>query len=259
MCIDCGCQEALSHSHKAHHHHHGEGGGQHPPHPHHHPETGTESRTIRVESNVLAHNDQLAEKNHHWLRERGVITVNLISSPGSGKTALLEKTLEGLKHRIPCAVIVGDLQTDRDAQRLKGKGAPVLQIETINACHLDANHIHQVLPEVVSEDIKLLFIENVGNLVCPAAFDLGESETITLLSVTEGEDKPLKYTVLFRKTTTVIITKTDLMPYLSWDWQQCLDNIRKIRPDCRILALSALTGEGMADWFHYLEQLAGHS
>jgi len=147
-----------------------------------------EPRKVIVEQKVLAKNAQGAEENRTWLRSRGIVSINLISSPGTGKTTLLERTLEGLNGKRPCAVIVGDLQTDNDARRLEGKGAPVKQIETVSSCHLDARRIHEVLPSVVQEATRLLLIENVGNLVCPAAFDLGEDYKIALLSVTEGED-----------------------------------------------------------------------
>jgi len=176
----------------------------------------------------------------------------LISSPGSGKTFLLEKTLEGLRDRLGMAVLVGDQQTDRDAKRLEGKGTPVAQIETYSSCHLDAQRVAPYLEQVIGEQTRLLFIENVGNLVCPAAFDLGEHFKIALLSVTEGEDKPLKYPVLFSDSPVVVITKTDLVPHLDWDMAQCKKHIRRIRPDAKIFELSAKTGEGMGAWLDYL-------
>lgn len=228
-----------------------------------------------MEQRVLAHNDALAAENRRWLSERGVASVNLISSPGSGKTELLVKTLEGLKARgeVSTAVLVGDQQTDNDAQRLEGRGARVHQIETLASCHLNAEQIAMFLPEVlpdllpeqssetdeegkqVATQPRLLFVENVGNLVCPAAFDLGEQQKIALLSVTEGEDKPLKYPVLFHDAPVALITKIDLLPHLDVDLEQIRQNLRKIRPDVRIFELSAKSGEGLEEWLDWLSGL----
>ncbi len=248
MCKECGCDTDNERTYfgKSDEHSHD--------HPHDHDHEGT-SRTITLEKRVLERNDQLADKNRKWLAERQVMAVNLISSPGSGKTTLLEKTLDALKGKLPCAVIAGDQQTDNDARRLSGKGAPVHQIETKSACHLDARRVGFLLPDAVPAGIRLLFIENVGNLVCPAAFDLGENFKIALLSVTEGEDKPEKYPALFSMSPVVLITKTDLIPHLDWDRDACLDMIRRIRPDAKIIELSAKTGEGMDEWIGYLKQL----
>ncbi len=214
------------------------------------------ARSIVIESRVLARNDAFAERNRTWLEERGVVAINFISSPGSGKTYLLEKTLEGLAARkISCAVIAGDQQTDNDARRLQGKGARVVQIETKSSCHLNAEQVGGFLGEVVCDGVKLLFIENVGNLVCPAAFDLGEQLKIALLSVTEGEDKPLKYPVIFHDAPVSVVTKIDLLEHLDVDLDTCRESIRKVRPDAKIVELSAKTGAGMPDWLDYLESL----
>lgn len=213
------------------------------------------SRTISLETNVLAGNDVKAQKNRDWLKAHGVVAVNLISSPGSGKTLLLEKTLEALKGDIQCAVITGDMQTDNDARRMMGKGAKVVQIETRSACHLDAGQIEEQLASVVSEGVKLLFIENVGNLVCPAAFDLGEHEKIALVSVAEGEDKPVKYPVLFHGAGVTLITKTDLVPHLDVDIEKYRDSVKQVNPGARIIEVSAKTGAGMDDWLVYLRNL----
>lgn len=213
-------------------------------------------RQVALETRVLARNDEEAAKNRRWLAERGVTAINLISSPGSGKTTLLQKTLEGLAGRLSCAVIAGDQQTDNDARRLEGRGAPVRQIQTVSSCHLSAEQVGRVLPEVADGGVQLLVIENVGNLVCPAAFDLGESHKIALLSVTEGEDKPLKYPVLFHDAPVIVITKTDLLPHLDWDRNAALAAIEKIRPGARVIELSARTGEGLEQWLEYLESLA---
>ena len=259
MCKDCGCETAN------HHHNHSTAPGWHvhadgTAHTHHDDHahaaaTQQHTRIVSVEEKILAHNDALAAANRAWLQERGVVAINLISSPGSGKTFLLEKTLELLNGRVPCAVIAGDQQTDRDAQRLAGKGAPVRQIETGSSCHLNAEQISHVLPDIVTPGIRLLFIENVGNLVCPAAFDLGEHCKVALLSVTEGEDKPLKYPSLFTTASVVALTKTDLLPHLPFDLKQCRANVRRMRPGVFVFELSALTGVGMEAWINYLISL----
>jgi len=262
MCTDCGCGEATARQEQAH-------GHDHPhdhPHPHGHDhshehghdhghEHPPQTRKITVERNILAHNDEVAARNRAWLNERGVVSLNLMSSPGSGKTLLLEKTLERLRGRIQCAVIAGDQQTDNDAQRLAGKGAPVQQIETRNSCHLDAERVEQVLPQVIATGTKLLFIENVGNLVCPAAFALGETCRVALLSTTEGEDKPEKYPTLFSSASTVVLTKMDLAPYLEWDLNACRRSIQRVHPGIFTFELSAKTGSGMDEWCSYLERL----
>ena len=269
MCEDCGCTEGnekkyfnSNHNHPhehthadgtTHSHHHHDSETHSHSHNDHHPETS--GRTIQIQQNILAENDRMAAENRKYLTEKGVITVNMISSPGSGKTMLLEKTLQRLNGKIKCAVIVGDQQTDNDAKRLEGKGAKVRQIETRSACHLNATQIAEILPEIIDKETKLLFIENVGNLVCPAAFDLGENFKIALLSVTEGEDKPLKYPVLFSDAQIVLLTKTDLIPHLDWDMQRCRRFIREIKPGVFIFELSAKTDEGMDEWINYLTTL----
>ncbi|MCD6588289.1 MAG: hydrogenase nickel incorporation protein HypB, partial [Candidatus Fermentibacteraceae bacterium] len=235
------------HDHNHDHHHH--------EHIHETEQESKATREIVLESRVLARNDQFAEKNRAFLKQQGCVAVNFISSPGSGKTYLLEKTLEGLRGRVKCAVIAGDQQTDNDALRLQEKGAPVVQIETGSSCHLNAEQIGETLEQVLEEDTELLFIENVGNLVCPAAFDLGESIKVALLSVTEGEDKPLKYPVIFHDAAASVITKTDLIEHLDVDMSRYRDSLNKIQPGGRIFELSALTGTGMEDWLDYLESL----
>lgn len=245
MCDSCGCNTTHSHDHDHDHDH------EHADHVH-----DDEGRTIRVERKILSHNDEGAARNRQWLAERGVTAINLISSPGSGKTYLLEKTLERLQGVVACAVITGDQRTDNDAKRLAGKGAPVKQIETISACHLDAEMVGELLPETIADETKLLFIENVGNLVCPSAFDLGEHFKIALLSVTEGEDKPVKYPSLFAQTPVVVLTKTDLIPHIDWDLAACRECLRQVRPGVFVFELSAKTGDGMDAWIDYLKSLA---
>jgi hydrogenase nickel incorporation protein HypB len=210
-----------------------------------------------VEERFLAHNQVTADHNRHWLTERGIVALNLISAPGTGKTLLLERTLEALRGRVPCAVVTGDLQTDRDARRLRDKGAPVFQIETHTVCHLDAERVRKALDVVVQQETRLVFIENVGNLVCPAGLDLGEHFKVALLATTEGEDKPLKYPQLFAAAQTVVLTKTDLIPHLSWDLKKCRQSIQKVHPGVFTFELSAKTGAGMEAWVAYLERLAG--
>lgn len=267
MCKECGCgidPDIHSHGGFVHSHPHAQGQSHSHPHEHHHehvhesePAATTETRTLELQQKILSRNDEQAERNRAWLGERGVVAVNLISSPGTGKTLLLERTLEGLRGRVACAVITGDQRTDNDARRLAGKGAPVCQIETLNACHLDAEQVGRVLPEVVREGVRLLFVENVGNLVCPSAFDLGESFKIALLSTTEGEDKPVKYPTLFSSAPVAVLTKMDLAPHLDWDVSACRSALRQVRPGVFIFELSAKTGQGMEAWLDYLCKLVG--
>ncbi len=255
MCKDCGCGiDDTLHSHGGHIHSHGH---KHPhDHTHDDPEDhSSKTRTVILQKKILSHNDEQAEKNRAWLKEKGIVAVNLISSPGTGKTLLLERTLEELRGKVACGVITGDQRTDNDARRLQGKGAPVHQIETVNSCHLDASQVGALLPEFADQGVKLLFIENVGNLVCPAAFDLGESFKIALLSTTEGEDKPVKYPGLFSNAPVVVLTKMDLAPHLDWDVAACRDALRQVRPGVYIFELSAKSGEGMQSWLEYLTKL----
>jgi hydrogenase nickel incorporation protein HypB len=210
---------------------------------------------VAVETRILDRNDETATANRDWLRRHGVVALNLMSSPGAGKTLLLERTLERLRGQIACAVITGDLQTDNDARRMQGKGAPVRQIETVNACHLSAAQVGALLPEIAHAGERLLFIENVGNLVCPAAFDLGEQVRVALLSTVEGEDKPEKYPVLFASASIVLITKLDLAEAAQWDETRCRRAIRKVNPGAQILQVSAKTGLGMDAWLAYLGDL----
>jgi hydrogenase nickel incorporation protein HypB len=259
MCEDCGCSQAnASHTHEhAHDHHHHNDGDHNHDHEHHHQDS--ETRTITLEKKILASNDEVAAQNRKWLAERGVVAVNLISSPGSGKTFLLERTLERLNGVVGCAVITGDQKTDNDAKRLAGKGATVKQIETISSCHLDAQQIATLLPETIGEGTKLLFIENIGNLVCPSAFDLGEHFKIALLSTTEGEDKPVKYPSLFTQAPVVVLTKMDLVPHLDWDLAECRQNLRAVRPGVFVFELSAKSGDGMDAWISYLQGLVAEA
>jgi len=213
-------------------------------------------RRVTVETKILSRNDRIAEQNRRWLAEHGLAALNLISSPGSGKTLLLERTLERLRGRVACGVITGDQQTDNDARRLTGKGAVVRQIETVSACHLDAERVGRLLPEVAPAGVRLVFIENVGNMICPTGFDLGERMKVALLSPPEGEDKPLKYPSLFAAADVVVLTKMDLVPHLDWNREQCRGYIESMHPGVRVFEVSARTGRGMESWTAFLEELA---
>ena len=212
-------------------------------------------RTIELQARLLDQNDRQAADNRAFLNARGIRALNFVSSPGAGKTALLERTLDALARDVRCAVLVGDLETDNDARRLRRPGLPVAQITTGGTCHLDAAMIARGLAALPLEGVHLLFIENVGNLVCPASFDLGENRRITLLSCTEGEDKPLKYPPIFTSAHGVILNKIDVAAALGFDRAAALANIRRVAPLADIFELSARTGEGFERWLAYLRAL----
>ena len=205
-----------------------------------------------MHQSIFAANDRMAERNRGFFKALGLLTLNVVSSPGSGKTALLQKTIERLQPATRVGVIVGDLETDNDARRLRTTGAPVVQISTGTLCHLDAEMIARAVGQLDAKALDVLIIENVGNLVCPAEFDLGENLRVALLSVTEGEDKPLKYPPMFRNAHVVVITKIDLAPHVDFDRVAALANIRRVNLNARIFEVSAKTGAGMADWCSYL-------
>jgi hydrogenase nickel incorporation protein HypB len=205
-----------------------------------------------VEKKVLSENDRLAAELRQRYREENILCINFISSPGSGKTALLEKTLASLPAAQPVAVLTGDVQTDNDARRLARYGFPVRQIVTGGTCHLDARMISRHLDEMGFRGPGLLLVENVGNLVCPSSYDLGEAAKIVLLSVTEGEDKPLKYPGIFHRATLMILTKIDLLPHVEFKPEVALENARKIHPEIEYIALSSRTGEGFDQWLQWL-------
>jgi hydrogenase nickel incorporation protein HypB len=222
-------------------------------HEHDHPHSHEHhSHTVPVHESLLAKNDLLAERNRGFFMGKGVFAINVVSSPGSGKTTLIAKTLEALREKIPAAVIVGDLETANDAARLRDKGAPVVQITTGNVCHLDAHMIAHGLGQLDLGGRRLLIIENVGNLVCPAAYDLGEGMRIVLFSVTEGEDKPLKYPPIFRSAQLIIVSKIDMADAAGFNRDLARKNIAAVAPDAQILELSARTGEGLSDWLSLL-------
>lgn len=241
---------------RAHTHTHGHDHHHDHAHAHDHPEA---VRTLPVHLPLLEKNERLAERNRGFLQAKGVFAINVVSSPGSGKTALLARTLELLGGDLAAAVIVGDLETANDAERLRGKGAPVVQVTTGNVCHLDAEMISVGLEQLDLSNRRLLIIENVGNLVCPASYDLGEAARVVLISVTEGEDKPLKYPPIFRGADVVIISKTDLATAAGFDLATTRKNIHAVAPGAVILELSARTGEGMQAWLDELLRMAGRA
>ncbi len=214
-----------------------------------------EPRMIEVRQNVLKRNDVLARELRQEFRDAGVGVVSLVSSPGSGKTALLERTLTLLQPRCRVAALVGDLATENDAVRLARSQAPVKQIITGTVCHLDAEMVRKALDGWKLADLDLLFIENVGNLVCPASYDLGEDMRVVLMSVTEGEDKPLKYPTIFHGADLAIITKADLATAVEFDWNTAMCNLQAVRPGLPVLRVSAKTGEGMEPWLQTLSDL----
>jgi hydrogenase nickel incorporation protein HypB len=235
------------------------------PHDHSHPHThapGTEAsahghspdgRTvISLEENLLAKNDLLAARNRGWLEGRGIRAFNVMSSPGSGKTTLLVRTIRELDGKLPVGVIEGDQETSLDADRIRSTGRPVIQINTGAGCHLDAGMLRRGLDALDPEPGSTVFIENVGNLVCPALFDLGESARVVVISVTEGDDKPQKYPHMFLAADLVIINKSDLLPYVEFDVDKCLSQARRLNPHVDVLILSASTGDGMDGWLEWI-------
>jgi hydrogenase nickel incorporation protein HypB len=212
-------------------------------------------RSLDLQVRLLDENDRQAAENRALLKARGIRALNLVSSPGSGKTTLLERTLDALAGQVRCAVLVGDLETDNDARRLRRPGLPVAQITTGGTCHLDASMIARGIAALPLDGVQLLFIENVGNLVCPASFDLGENRRVTLLSCTEGEDKPLKYPPIFTSAHAVILNKIDVAAVLGFDRAATLANIRRVAPKADVFELSARTSEGLDRWLAYLRGL----
>ncbi|ALR77850.1 hydrogenase nickel incorporation protein HypB [[Enterobacter] lignolyticus] len=224
-----------------------------------HGEAGTHApgmsqrKMLEVEIDVLDKNNRLAARNRACFAARGQLVLNLVSSPGSGKTTLLTETLLRLKGKTPCAVIEGDQQTINDAARIRATGTPAIQVNTGKGCHLDAQMIADAAPRLSLADNGILFIENVGNLVCPASFDLGERHKVAVLSVTEGEDKPLKYPHMFAAASLMLLNKVDLLPYLQFDVEKCIACAREVNPALEVILVSATSGEGMDAWLNWLE------
>lgn len=243
-----------SHAHlHTHTHAHDEVEHEHE-HEHEHEAGVQERRTIDVRRAILDKNDRLAERNRGYFRARGLLVLNFLSSPGSGKTTFIREAVKTLQPEFKTGVIVGDLATDNDAQRLRESGAPVVQITTGTVCHLEAEMVGRAVKQLDLNGLDLLIIENVGNLVCPASYDLGEDLRIVLLSVTEGEDKPLKYPPMFQSADVVIISKIDLAQACNYDRQTALANIRRVAPKARVLETSAKTGQGMDAWREFVAQ-----
>jgi len=233
MCIDCGCGP----SDPGHHHHH---------------DHAQDGKTLRIEEDILGKNNRLAANNRALFKQHGMLVLNLVSSPGSGKTSLLEKTLADLKEELGFAVLEGDQQTANDADRIAATGVPVKQINTGAGCHLDAHMVGHGVEEFDLAATDVLMIENVGNLVCPAAFDLGEQCKVAVLSVTEGEDKPLKYPQMFQAAEIMIINKVDLLPHLRFDVAKCREFALQVNPNLTIFELSCHSGEGIEAWYRWL-------
>jgi hydrogenase nickel incorporation protein HypB len=255
MCKECGCglPTAEPATISAHDHHDpADPGHHHPEHDHSHEHGSGEHQTLDLRQPILEKNDRLAERNRGFFRARGVLVLNVLSAPGSGKTTLIRETIRQLGSRLKSAVIVGDLATDNDARRLRESGAPVVQINTGTVCHLEADMVARALKELDMAKLDLLIIENVGNLVCPASFDLGEDLRVVLLSVTDGEDKPLKYPPIFHIANAVVISKLDLEKACDFNRAEATANLRHIAHHAQLLELSAKTGAGMDAWCDYL-------
>jgi len=227
-------------------------GHTHEHHQHSHASGISESRMVSIERDILAKNNGYARENRKYFSAHGIFALNLVSSPGSGKTTLLVKTIEALNGSLPLAVIEGDQQTDNDAARIRATGAQAMQINTGKGCHLDAHMVGNAAQRLDLRDDSLLLIENVGNLVCPAGFDLGEAHKVAILSVTEGEDKPLKYPDMFRAADLMLLNKCDLLPYLDFDADLAVENARRVNPDIRVIRVSATKGDGMDEWLEWV-------
>jgi hydrogenase nickel incorporation protein HypB len=273
MCTTCGCGsgEVKIEGHEHHHDHdHGDGhehthadGTKHAhAHSHSHAYTPARShapgvsatRMVQIEQDILSKNNAYAAQNRKNLAARGIFTLNLVSSPGSGKTTLLCKTIELIKGRQRVAVIEGDQQTSQDAERIRATGAPAIQINTGKGCHLDAHMVGHAMEKLELPENSLLMVENVGNLVCPAAFDLGEAHKVVILSVTEGEDKPIKYPDMFRAARLMLLNKCDLLPYLDFSVPKAIEFARQVNPEIVVIEVSAKSGAGMTAWLDWIAQ-----
>jgi len=289
MCTVCGCGkddvkiegQKHTHDHRHDHDHSHQHGHHHHDHGHDHDHTHehvddegdlhygkgiggahvpgmSQARIVQIEQDILGKNDHLALHNRERFADLGVLALNLVSSPGSGKTTLLARSAADLLKTMAVAVVEGDQQTALDADRIRDAGVPAIQVNTGKGCHLDAHMVGRAVDNLTDKNVGLenggvLFIENVGNLVCPAAFDLGEAAKVVILSVTEGEDKPLKYPDMFKASDLMILNKSDLLPYVPFDVDTCIEYARRINPGIEVVQLSALTGEGLADWYDWIE------
>ena len=239
MCTTCGCgsTETVNHQHTS-------------------KENATDTadlRLVQLEKDVLGKNKRYAAKNRQYLQQHEIFALNIISSPGSGKTSLLTATIDGLKDQLDINVIEGDQSSQLDAERIRNSGAKAIQINTGKGCHLDAHQVGHAIEDLNPADKGVLFIENVGNLVCPAPFDLGEAYKVVMLSVTEGEDKPLKYPDIFYAADLMIINKTDLLPYVDFNMDKCVEYAKQINPNLIIIELSATKGDGLSEWVQWIK------
>ncbi len=278
MCTTCGCSDANggitiqkigrenqdqvsvhehkhSHTDHAHHHHHHHHGHDHHADSHHH----STKTLVQLEEDILSKNNQMAARNRGYLEAKEILALNLVSSPGSGKTTLLEKTITDLSSEIDFAIIEGDQQTSNDAQRIDATGAPVVQINTGKGCHLDADMVHKAIKILQPSSRCVLMIENVGNLVCPALFDLGENARVVIMSVTEGADKPIKYPDMFHSAQLCIINKIDLLPYVEFDVEQAKQYAKQVNHHLEFVEISATTGQGMDNWYDWLKNQVVHT
>lgn len=282
MCTVCGCGEGETniegrthnhgHEHGEHQHSHDHGHHQHddahthdygqgPAHAH--APGMSQSRMVQIEQDILGKNNEYANENRRWFAEHGILTLNLVSSPGSGKTTLLTRSIIDLKNQVSLAVIEGDQQTANDAERIRETGVSALQINTGKGCHLDGHMVGHALETLKPDDGSVLFIENVGNLVCPASFDLGEAHKVAILSVTEGEDKPIKYPDMFHAADLMLLNKIDLLPHLNIDVDKCIEYAQRVNPGIKVIQVSASSGEGMDLWYQWIlatrqASLVGH-
>jgi hydrogenase nickel incorporation protein HypB len=273
LAIDSANERELVHTHEhehAHatpeafhgHHHHPHGHDHVHSHGHEHGDAGnghthSHTATVRLETDVLAKNNRLAERNRGWFAGRNIFALNLMSAPGAGKTTLLERTITDLKAELAISVIEGDQETVHDAERIRAAGCPVVQINTGSGCHLDAVMLSRGLQQLDPPANSVVLIENVGNLVCPALFDLGEQSKAVIVSVTEGDDKPIKYPHMFRQSDVMILNKIDLLPYVPFSVDRCLAFARQVNPRIRVIQISALRGDGLDEWYVWIRQQCG--
>jgi len=256
MCTTCGCEGngnkitmtvfGEKTETKAHDHNHSHG------HHHDHDHNHSHSHQINLETDILSQNNLLAERNRGYFEAKNIFTINMMSSPGSGKTTLLERTIKDIKDKVQLYIIEGDQQTMNDAERIGKAGAPVIQVNTGNGCHLDADMINKAVKKLNIADNSIVFIENVGNLVCPSLFDLGEAKRVIIMSTTEGEDKPIKYPTMFENADICIINKIDLLPYLNYDIEAAKNYALRVNHHLEFIEVSATTGEGMEKWYETL-------
>lgn len=257
MCDNCGCENGnnevrITHIDEGNRHHIHSHKHHNSPHSHSHDHKHDQGRRIDLQTDILSRNNLLAERNRGYFEAKKIFCINLMSSPGSGKTLLLEKTIRNLIQKIPLAVIEGDQQTLNDSERIRSAGAPAVQVNTGNGCHLDSSMINEAINKLKLADDSILFVENVGNLVCPSLFDLGEKKRVVIISTTEGEDKPIKYPTMFESADLCIINKTDLLPYVDFNINNAKEYALKVNHHLEFIELSAKTGDGLGIWIEWL-------